>query len=84
MDTIQSENSTVEDFVIRLSKIHTEMKDKLLKAQDQQKDNADKSQKEHHVINIGNKVWLLRRNLKTIRPCDKLDFRHLGPFTVVK
>jgi hypothetical protein len=60
------------------------MKDKLLKAQDQQKDNADKSQKEHHVINIGNKVWLLRRNLKTIRPCDKLDFRHLGPFTVVK
>jgi hypothetical protein len=60
------------------------MKDKLLEAQDRQKDNVDKSRKVHPVINIGNKVWLLRRNLKTNRPCDKLDFRRLGPFSVVK
>jgi hypothetical protein len=38
----------------------------------------------HHVINIGDKIWLLRRNLKTNCPCDKLDVRRLGPFLVVK
>jgi hypothetical protein len=60
------------------------MKDKLLKTQDRQKNNTDKSRKAHQVINIGDKVWLLCRNLKTNRPCDKLDFRRLGPFLVVK
>jgi hypothetical protein len=49
-----------------------------------QKDNTDKSRKAHPVINIGDKVWLLRRNLKTNCPCDKLDFHRLGPFLVVK
>jgi hypothetical protein len=68
------ENPVAGDLATQLSKIHTEMKDKLLEAQDQQKDNADKSQKVHPVINIGDKVWLLHCNLKTNRPCDKLDF----------
>jgi hypothetical protein len=31
------------------------------------------------VINIGDKVWLLRCDLKTNCPCDKL-VRRLGPF----
>lgn len=29
-------------------------------------------------------VWLLRRNISTIRPCDKLDHRKLGPFRVIR
>jgi hypothetical protein len=78
------ENPVVGDLTTRLSEIHTKMKNKLLEAQDRQKDNTDKSQKVHHVINIGDKIWLLRRNLKTNRPCDKLDFHLLGPFLVIK
>ena len=46
--------------------------------------NADKSQKAHPILNIGEKVWLPRRNLKTNHPFDKLDFRWFGPFSVVK
>lgn len=30
----------------------------------------------------GEKVYLLRRNIKTKRPSDKLDHRKLGPFTI--
>jgi hypothetical protein len=30
----------------------------------------------------GDKVWLLRRNLKTARPMEKLDYRKIGPYTV--
>jgi hypothetical protein len=37
------ENPAAKDLTTRLSKIHTEMKDKLLEAQDQQKDSTDKS-----------------------------------------
>jgi hypothetical protein len=39
------------------------MKDRFFGAQDRQKDNADKSQKAHLVINIEDKVWLLCHNL---------------------
>jgi hypothetical protein len=33
---------------------------------------------------IGDKVWLVRKNLKTKRPCDKLDYKRLGPFSIVR
>jgi hypothetical protein len=45
------ENPAIGDLATRLLEIHTEMKDKLL---DQQKDNTDKFQKVHPMINIGN------------------------------
>jgi hypothetical protein len=63
-------NPAARDLATQLFEIYTEMKDKLLEAQDRKKDNA--------------KIWLLRRNLKTNRPYDKLDFRRFGPFSVVK
>ena len=60
------------------------MKIKLLEAQERQKQNAYKSRKQHPPIRVGDKVWLLRRNLKTHRPSDKLDYRRLGPFSIIK
>jgi hypothetical protein len=78
------ENPAAKDLVIQFSEIHTEMKDKLLEAQDRQKDNTNKSWKAHPMINIEDKVWLLRHNLKIIRSCNKRDFRRLGPFSVNK
>jgi hypothetical protein len=60
------------------------MKDKLLEAQDRQKDNTDKSRKAHPMINIGDKIWLLRCNLKTNHPSNKIDFCRLRPFPVIK
>jgi hypothetical protein len=47
------ENPTAGDLTTRLFEIHTEMKDKLLEAQDQQKNNADRSRKGHPMINVG-------------------------------
>jgi hypothetical protein len=32
----------------------------------------------------GNKVYLLRKNIKTKRPNDKLDYKKLGPFKIDK
>jgi hypothetical protein len=30
------------------------------------------------------RVWLLRRHVKTTRPCDKRDYQHLGPFFITE
>ena len=32
----------------------------------------------------GDKVYLLRRNIKTKRPCEKLDSRKIGPFEILR
>lgn len=41
----------------------------------------------HHLsspsFQTGDYVWLLRRNIKTTRPCDKLDFCRIGPFKIL-
>ncbi len=79
-----AENLAAQDLVTRLLEIHKDMKARLVEAQERQKRNADKSRKQNPNISVGNKVWLLRRNLKTRRPSDKLDYRRLGPFRVSK
>jgi molybdopterin converting factor small subunit len=79
-----AKNPTVQDLVTRLLEIHKDMKARLVEAQEWQKRNADKSRKQNPNISVGDKVWLLRRNLKTRRLSDKLDYRRLGPFRMSK
>jgi hypothetical protein len=78
------ENSAAQDLSTRLLEIHKDMKARLVEAQERHKRNVDKSRKQNPNISVGDKVWLLRRNLKTHRPSNKLDYRHLGPFCVSK
>jgi hypothetical protein len=33
---------------------------------------------------VGDKVWLLIKNIATTRPCAKLDYKRLGPFKIAK
>jgi hypothetical protein len=48
--------------------------------QDWQKKQADRQRKDHPNF----KVWLLKKNIATIRPCAKLDYKRLGPFKIAK
>ena len=66
----------------RLSELHAIMKVQLKESQERQKINANVYRKEQPQLNVGDKVWLLRRNIKTNRPCDKLDYRRLGSFHI--
>jgi len=79
-----AKNPVAQDLVTRLLEIHNDMKARLVEAQERQKRNVDKFRKQNPNISVGDKVWLLRRNLKTRRPSDKLDYRRLGPFHVSK
>ena len=43
--------------------------------------------KKHSVgptLKKGDKVYLLRKNIVTKRPSDKLDHKKLGPFEIIK
>lgn len=78
----KDENPAAEDLFKHLVEIQTTLKLQLQAAQDSYKISADKFRKDSPAFQVGDKVWLLRRNIKTTRPCDKLDYKRLGPFII--
>jgi hypothetical protein len=77
-------NRAAEGFVKQLSELQAMLKLQLQTAQESYKASTDKYRNEAPIFKVGSKVWLLQRNIKTKRPCDKLDYRRLGPFVIEK
>jgi hypothetical protein len=81
-----SKSPSIEDRLRQLQEVHAALSHHLQNAQAKQKQAADRhrlnSSPEEPKFQIGDRVWLLRRNVKTTRPCDKLDYQRLGPFVI--
>ena len=77
-----SQNPSAAHHLHRLQQILFELSSHLQKAQVHHKTNADR-----HCLKspfkVGDRVWLLRRHIKTIRLCAKLDYQRLGPFVII-
>jgi hypothetical protein len=58
------------------------LKIELKKLQERQEKQANKHKTERPILEEGDKVYLSRKNIKTRRPSNKLDFRKLGPYEV--
>lgn len=71
-----------EEFVRHLEEISKEAQLELQQAQELQAKYADRHRLPTPDFKIGDNVWLLRRNIKTSRPSDKLDFKRLGPYPI--
>ena len=76
-------NPSAEERLDQLQSVQAVLHQHLLEAQANQKKAADRYRQDSPVYQVGDKVWLLRRNIKTTRPCEKFDFQRLGPFSVV-
>jgi len=44
----------------------------------------DKGRRDAPTLKRGDKVYLLRRNIRTKRPSNKLDFKKIGPFKILE
>ncbi|KAH7427492.1 hypothetical protein KP509_10G046600 [Ceratopteris richardii] len=76
-------NPAARDKAQYLMDIHKELKEEIQKAQEQYKYYGDQHRVQNPSYQIGDKVWLLRNNLQTSRPCAKLDHQRFGPFTIL-
>jgi hypothetical protein len=75
-------NPGAEDRLEWLRQIQADLSIHLQQAQQTDKVYADR----HRLpsgFKIGDRVWLLRGHIKTTRPCEKLDYRRLGPFCII-
>jgi len=77
-------NPAAQSLTENLRKVHEQMVENLKAAQDKYKRNHDVYVKESPEFQVGDRVWLLRRNIKTTRPSTKLDYRRLGPFRITE
>jgi len=49
-----------------------------------QTEQANKARHPDPVLNPGNKVWLRRKHIQTIRPSNKLDHKQIGTYTILE
>ena len=80
-----AEPSTVPaaaDLAARLDVIHAELRAELAHSQQRQARYYDCHALPDPDFAPGRLVWLLRRNISTTRPSDKLDHRRLGPYPI--
>lgn len=79
----RSISQPAEDHAQHLQQVMRAMKDELTRSQASQQKFYDKHSKDTS-FEVGEKVWLNRRNIRTKRPSSKLDWKMIGPFKIIK
>jgi len=79
-----SVNPSVEERATKLGQVQQNLMAKLKLKHEWQKKQANCRRKDHPNFKVGDKVWFLRKNIATTRPCAKLDYKRLEPFKIAK
>jgi len=76
--------SAVYDRLSLLKTLQEDLKFYLTEAQEHQERYYNPKRQPQPDFQPGDQVWLLRQNIKTTRPADKLDVKRLGPFKILQ
>ena len=71
-----------QDRIVLLKEQFEYLRSELLYAQSQMEKFANRDRREIGELQVGELVWLDRKNIKTSRPSQKLDFKRFGPFKI--
>jgi hypothetical protein len=74
----------VSEYVGTLNKLHETLRAEINYAQTLHAEQANRNRHPDPVLRAGDRVWLKRKNVKTTRPSSNLDYRLLGPYTIIK
>jgi hypothetical protein len=66
----------------KIRDLRKELRQELLFVQKRMTTYANKKRLKGPTLEEGDKVYLLRKNIKTKRPNDKLDYKKIGPFQI--
>jgi transposase InsO family protein len=78
----QSKNETAQERADKLKQLHQQLKNDIDFMNIRRKNYYDNRRQETPPLKEGDNAYLIRQNVKTKRPSDKLDFTKLGPFKV--
>ena len=66
-----------------MAALHERLRDELSLAQAQQADSAN-THRQFKAYEVGDKVYVNTRNIRTTRPSKKLDLKFIGPYTITE
>jgi len=66
-----------------MSQLHDTLQAQMTEAQIRHMEYYDRQRKPDPNIQQGDMVWLLPRNIRTTRPCKKLDYKKIGQFKIL-
>jgi len=66
-----------------MRQLHDTLQAEMTEAQLRHKEYYDAGRKPDLNLQSGDMVWLLPRNIRTTRPCKKLDYKKIGPFKIL-
>ena len=75
-------NPSAKERVWQLKDLQQDLMLELTNTQNRQKAAVDNLRTPAPNFQVGDMVWLLRRNITTTRPCSKLDYTKLGLFHI--
>jgi len=76
---IQGRMTSPED----MSQLHDTLQAEMTEAQMRHKEYYDAQRKPDPNLQQRDMVWLLQKNIRTTRPCRKLDYKKIGPFNIL-
>lgn len=83
LDESEKLRNDIVDLSGYLTELHSTLRDTLFETQNQFSIQANKRRIAAPVFEVGDSVYLNRRNIKTTRPSRKFDAKFLGPFKVL-
>jgi hypothetical protein len=83
LGSVSIEAPEVSQYVTALNNLHVELKAEIAYAQAAHMEQANKAHDPDPVLEVGDRVWLRRKNVKTTQPSGKLDYKWIGPYTIL-
>ena len=71
-----------EEFAKKMQAISDYVRSQMTSAQARYEEQSNKTRQPARQYKAGQRVWLDARNIRTLRPSKKLDWKFLGPFTI--
>jgi hypothetical protein len=81
---VSKNNTPLVDRVKSFHDLYAEMKENIKKALERHAQYFDAKVMPQPDFQVGDKVWLDARNLRTSRPAQKLDYKRVGPYPIVE
>jgi hypothetical protein len=72
---------SADEYAAKIGEVREQLRKNILDAQERQTKYAKGKEM---LFNVGDKVWLSTRHIKTARLSKKLDYKRIGPYTVSK
>lgn len=75
---------TADDFARHMEQVQTCVQDEMRYAQAVYEEHANRHRQPAPQYKVGDQVYLSSRNIRTLRPSKKLDWKQLGPYPIIE